>query len=236
MDMKVWLLAAVGILLQALFIKVEHDQKYVAADILKGSASLMFVLIGFLAYRLNPSNVFVRRIFIGLILGMIGDILLNLRFVFEKSGQKIFLAGIAAFLTGHILYLLAIIPYATRPVLSAVIGAVIAAALLIYIFKTMDVKPAFKAFGVVYLGAIIIMTCLAINCALDPRHLFIYSSIVTPIGYYLYAIGAVLFTASDIVLIFNTFSGVTKFSLRILNLSLYYAGQLLIAISLFFPR
>ena len=50
----------------------------------------------------------------------------------------------------------------------------------------------------------------------------------------IYAIGAVLFTASDIVLIFNTFSGVTKFSLRITNLTLYYIGQILIACSLFF--
>ena len=52
----------------------------------------------------------------------------------------------------------------------------------------------------------------------------------------IYAIGAVLFTASDIVLIFNTFSGVTRFSLRITNLTLYYIGQLLIAASLFYPR
>lgn len=51
-----------------------------------------------------------------------------------------------------------------------------------------------------------------------------------------YAIDAVLFTLSDIVLIFNTFSGVTRFSLRITNLSLYYLGQLLIALSLYFPR
>lgn len=42
--------------------------------------------------------------------------------------------------------------------------------------------------------------------------------------------------SSDIVLIFNTFSGTTKFSLRITNLSLYYVGQLLIAGSLFIMR
>ena len=50
----------------------------------------------------------------------------------------------------------------------------------------------------------------------------------------LYALGAVLFTLSDIVLIFNTFGGATKYSMRITNLSLYYIGQLLIALSLFF--
>ena len=40
-------------------------------------------------------------------------------------------------------------------------------------------------------------------------------------------------SASDVILIFNTFSGTTKYSLRITNIFLYYLGQLLIAYSLF---
>jgi 7-cyano-7-deazaguanine synthase in queuosine biosynthesis len=44
----------------------------------------------------------------------------------------------------------------------------------------------------------------------------------------LYVIGAVLFTASDVIMIFNTFGGTPKFSMRAANLSLYYLGQLLI--------
>lgn len=215
----------VGILLQALFIKVEHEEKYVPAVILKGSASLMFVLLGLLAFLAAPGVAFVRKIFIGLIFGMLGDILLNLRFVFKENGQKVFLIGIAAFLTGHILYLVALIPQATRLGLCVAVGAVLAAGLLAYIFRTMSVKPAFKAFGIVYLGAVIIMTVIALGIALS-----------TPSRQAcMFAAGAVLFTASDIVLIFNTFSGgETKFSLRITNLSLYYLGQLLIACSLFF--
>lgn len=35
------------------------------------------------------------------------------------------------------------------------------------------------------------------------------------------------------VLIFNTFSGKTRFSMRITNLSLYYIGQMMIALCLF---
>ena len=73
-----------GFILQALFIKTEHDQKYVLADILKGSASLMFVLVGYYAY-LYTNNAFNKTFLIGLIFGMIGDILLNLRFVFPKQ-------------------------------------------------------------------------------------------------------------------------------------------------------
>ncbi|MDO5136925.1 MAG: lysoplasmalogenase [Oscillospiraceae bacterium] len=218
-------LIIIGFILQALFIKVEHEEKYLLADILKGSASLMFVLLGYDAFT-RVNNVFNKQFFIGLMFGMIGDILLNLRFVFKKNGQKIFLVGILAFLIGHIIYLVALIPQARAPWLwyCVIIGAVAAACLLAYIFKTMDVKPAFKIFGVFYLGAVFIMTAIAIGIAL-----FVPSTRAT-----IYAIGAVLFTASDIVLIFNTFSGVTKFSLRITNLTLYYIGQILIACSLFF--
>ena len=218
-------LVVIGFVLQVLFIKVEHEEKYVLADVLKGSASLMFVIIGYLAYT-RVNNPFNKLFFYGLIFGMIGDILLNLRFVFKKNGQKIFLAGILAFLIGHILYLLALLPQARAPWLYyfAAAGALAAAGLLIYIFKTMDVKLAFKIFGVFYLGAVFIMSAIAIGIAIfipNTRSL-------------VYAIGAVLFTASDVVLIFNTFSGVTKFSMRITNLLLYYMGQILIAVSLFY--
>ena len=228
MNTLVYGLIAAGFVLQACFIAVEHQKKYVLADILKGAASLVFVIIGFMGLKKGYDPETNTKIAIGLLFGMIGDILLNLRFVFAKNGQKIFLAGILAFLIGHILYLIALIPHSTHLVTSIIIGAVIAAALLAYIFKTMEVKMAFKIFGIFYLGAVIIMTVIAIDGAF-----FSASSSTSAI---IYAIGAVLFTLSDIVLIFNTFSGVTRFSLRITNLTLYYIGQILIAISLFFQR
>ena len=225
MSTLIFTLIIIGFILQVLFIKAEHEEKYVLADILKGSASLMFVLIGYYAFT-RVNNAFNRQFFIGLLFGMIGDILLNLRFVFRKNGQKIFLLGIIAFLIGHIIYMMALIPQARGPWVwyCAVLGALAAAALLTYIFKTMDVKPAFKIFGVFYLGAVFVMTAIALGIAIfTPTRRAI-----------IYALGAVLFTASDVVLIFNTFSGVTKFSLRITNLMLYYMGQILIACSLFF--
>lgn len=219
-------LAIAGIILQGIFIAVEHKEKYVLADILKGLASLMFVIIGMLGFLKVTSDSLGRLIAIGLIFGMVGDILLNLRFVIKKHGQKAFLLGIVAFLVGHILYLCALIPISVHTVLCVIIGAVLAAGLLIYIFKTMEVKIAFKIFGVFYLGAVIIMTVIALGIAISTGNPHDIA----------YAVGAVLFTASDIVLIFNTFSGTTKFSLRITNLSLYYIGQLLIASSLFIVR
>ncbi len=217
-----YLLIIAGCIIQALFIKTEHEENYRKAVFLKGLASFMFVMVGVLAWIKYADHSLVKTIVAGLLFGMAGDILLNLRFVFPENGKKIFLTGILAFLIGHILYLKAIIPLNSGVFVPALIGAVIAAVLLGYIFKTMEVNIAYKIFGIFYLGAVIIMTCIAISNALEAPDVFRL----------MYAVGAVFFTLSDIVLIFNTFGKTTKFSLRITNLSLYYIGQVLIALSL----
>lgn len=225
----IFLPCLVGVILQGLFIGVEHQKKYVPAVVLKGCASACFCLFGFFGYYMHLcndcTNPLPKYVFLGLIFGAVGDILLNLRFVFEKAGQKIFLAGIAAFLTGHILYLVALIPASESLLVSIICGVVVAAVILTIIFKSFELKVAFKIFGILYIGAVVLMTSIAIgNCITSG---FDFSSI-------LYAIGAVLFTVSDVVLIFNTFGPTTKFSLRITNLSLYYLGQLFIAACLLF--
>ena len=85
-------------------------------------------------------------------------------------------------------------------------------------------EKAFKIFGVIYIGAIVILNCVAIGNLLSEPSAFTG----------VFAAGAVLFLISDIVLILNTFGSETKLSLRITNIGLYYIGQLLIALSLMF--
>ena len=222
--MTVFYLAILGILCQICFIITEHKEQYVKAVVLKGSAALLFCLIGLSALAEAQNNAFARLICIGLCFGALGDILLNLRFVFPNIGQKIFLAGVAAFLTGHILYLAALIPLSQNLLPCLIIGVLLAAGLLTWIFRTLTVKLAFKIFGILYIGAIVLMTAVAGGNVLS----------APTTAAWMHAVGAVLFTLSDIVLIFNTFGPEQKFSMRIANLSLYYLGQLLIAFSLFF--
>jgi len=214
------ILCLLGIVLQCVFIAQEHKEKYKAAVCLKGSASLMFILLGLHGLMVTGGSRFAVMIFIGLILGGIGDVLLNLRFVLGEKGQKCFLAGIAAFLFGHIMYLAALVPMVKSPLVTALAGAVLAALLLWWILSSVTAKKAFKIFGVFYIGAVVIM--MAFACA--------NAYAVPSVGRIMCAVGAVLFTASDVVLIFNTFTGSTKFSMRIANLMLYYIGQLLIAL------
>lgn len=223
------LFAVIGIALQIAFVIVENKKKYLPAVILKGLASLMFVLYGVCAGSWISeyySDTIAKYIIIGLILGAIGDILLNLRFCVKKGSQAVFFAGIAAFLAGHVFYIM----YAGKQIIELLptfilIGIVLAAIILILVFtKLKDIKISFKIFGAVYIGIVSVMTSVAVGCVFEfqtaPRILF--------------AIGAVFFLVSDVVMVFNTFGKQQRFSLRVTNLMLYYIGQLLIGTTLRF--
>lgn len=216
------LLCIACLALMTAFIIIEHKEKYVPAVILKGAASLCFVALGLLTGKLCGDARFARLVITGLILGMIADVLLNLRFVFQKKGKIVFLVGILVFLSGHILYLCALIPGCRSLILCIAAGVVLTALILWWIFRQISAQKAFKIFGIFYIGAIVIMNCVAFGVLLaDPSA-----------GAGVFFAGAVAFLVSDVVLILNTFGSETKFSLRITNLSLYYIGQLLIALSL----
>ena len=211
------------LILACLFIIEENKEKYVAAVVLKGLASLCFVIVGAMA---GDGSHLAKLVLTGLILGCIADILLNLRWVFKEKGKLIFLVGILVFLSGHIVYLAAILPMAQSWVICFVIGIILTAGLMKWIFTKITAEKAFKIFGVFYIGAIVLMNCVAIS------NLITVPSAFTA----LFAAGAALFLISDIVLILNTFGPESKFSLRITNLSLYYLGQLLIALSLLYLK
>ena len=95
-----------------------------------------------------------------------------------------------------------------------------------WIFKRITAKKAFKIFGVVYIGAIVLLNCVAVG------NLIASPSAFTGI----FAAGSLIFLVSDIVLILNTFGKETKQCLRVTNVGLYYAGQILIALSLLFLK
>lgn len=221
------LLFVVCLLIMTAFIYFEKKEKFVIAVILKGLASFAFVMLGFWCSRVvTGSEGFVKFVRIGLILGLVADILLNLRFVFKEKGKLVFLLGILVFLAGHVLYLCALIPTVGNVIIPLIIGIIVTFVVIKWIFTMIEAQKAFKIFGIFYIGTIVIMNCFAIaNLVQGP----------TNTRYIIFAIGALLFFISDVVLILNTFGKQTRFILRITNLSLYYLGQLLIALSLLFP-
>ncbi|MGI6668813.1 MAG: lysoplasmalogenase [Acetivibrionales bacterium] len=221
-----YLLVFCGCVIQAAFIRYEYAEKPGAALVLKGLASAVFVLLGFSLLPVCTDPYFGRLVTTGLIFGAIGDVLLALKLLLDgKTAQNVFMAGIAAFLAGHVLYIAALI---TRDIGALWVGvpvcAVLSVALLpFFILRRIEVEKNIKNFGIVYVVMILLMTGAAAGLlAIQPFN---------P-GYLLFAVGAVFFTLSDIVLIFALFGKKKHQSFRAINLSAYYAGQVLIALSL----
>lgn len=211
------------LMLAGVFLWRESMKNYGQAVCLKCLASLCFVILGVLC---SPGTHTARLIVVGLALGCIADVLLNLRYVFTKKGQLVFLVGILIFLSGHILYLAAVLPMCSNRMICIVVGIALTALLMIWIFRRITAKPAFKIFGVFYIGAIMLLNCIALGNLISSPSAFTA----------VFATGAVFFLISDIVLILNTFGARTRQSLRITNIGLYYIGQLLIAVSLLFLK
>jgi uncharacterized membrane protein YhhN len=109
-----------------------------------------------------------------------------------------------------------------QKLLCIIAGIVLTALLMKWIFTKITAAKAFKIFGIFYIGAIVILNCVAFGNMISSFSPFTA----------VFAAGSFLFLISDIVLILNTFGPSSKFSLRVTNLSLYYIGQLLIAFSL----
>lgn len=219
-------LCPICLVIAVVFMVIEAMGKYVVADVIKGVASAFFVAFGLLGSFACTDVVLARTIMVGLVLGAIADVLLNLRYVYEgKKGQLAFIAGILVFLAGHVAYLVACVPYCAFTIPAAIVGVLLAAALLYWIFAHIEAKVVFKAFGVFYIGAITILNTVALVVLLGQRnaHWLVFFG------------GTLLFLASDVILILNTFGPKKRMVMRVSNLMLYYVGQLMIAASLQLP-
>ncbi len=212
----------IGLLTDIIFIRAEYAGRMGKAVVFKGLASLFFVILGIIGYTANPTH-FGRLILIGLVLGMVGDIFLNLRNLYEGGKSlKVFAVGILAFLGGHFLYIAALIGENSKIVLPALIAAAVISLLSIPPLMKRITAPnmGMKLFGYVYLVIVIAM----FSCA----GALLLMGGPTAVNI-LFAVGALLFMVSDFIMIYYSFGRKIK-PLRAVNLLSYYVGQLLIAI------
>ena len=227
--MERWIILAliiIGIGLDIYFIRTEYAKKMLKATVLKGMASLFFVLLGGYLYS-NHVSTMTRLIFIGLIFGMLGDIFLNMRNLYKgKTSNKVFAIGILFFLTGHFLYIAALMCAGKRIVilslgLTLIIGVIAIPTLMKRITAP---SKGLKIFGYVYLTVVIAMFSFALA-------LFIKAG--TMVMTVLFVIGAGLFVVSDFIMIYYSF-GKKIPPLRAINLLTYYFGQIMIALSIMY--
>lgn len=215
-------LAVLCLILLAAFIIAEYREMWVPGVALKGAASLCFVILGILGGIGAPDGRFAGFVIAGLAVGAIADVLLNLRYVYKRWDKAIFAAGTVVFLIGHVLYTMAVWPRAAIPWLFVIVGAVATVFIMRWIFSKIEAPGALKAIGVVYVGIVVVLNCLALSA------LFNQIGRQTLVFFF----GTAFFLVSDIILILNTFGKKPEFRRRMVNLTLYYIGQILIALSL----
>lgn len=222
----VLLISLIGLIIDTWFIRTEYAGKMLKATVLKGCASCVFVCLGIYCYIQETSSLAVL-ILVGLILGMVGDIFLNMRNLYQgATSNKVFAIGILAFLSGHFLYISFLIKQASSKVLIANILTIILAIIAIPPLMKRITAPSkgLKIFGYVYLTIVIAMfSCsVALMVAAGMSKLTI-----------VFLLGAFLFLISDFIMIYYSFGKKIK-PLRAMNLIAYYVGQLLIATCILF--
>ena len=213
------------VVLDHLFLAEMERGNHPKAVRLKGLASLCFVLTGLWFAILAGGGRHHLLIGFGLVLGLIGDVLLAMRFEYPEKHDLYFLIGAISFALGHVLYIAAMLGVngkAWLPGLPFWVGLLAIAGVSALRCKADAGKMQIPGYGYIALvagmGAIACGLAVKAPCAATV----------------LFAVGGVLFVISDTILSCHCF-GTAKDPVynRWVHYT-YYAAQLLIAWSLAF--
>lgn len=201
--------------------------------IAKTFASLVFVTLGVISL-IKAGNVEVKAMFVlGLVCGLIGDIILDLKIMYPEKKKTYFNFGTLMFGMGHILYFLGVVIFIADKAVTGFWWLALAALALSVVLSLLIVKmsPKLKLdmtgykwqcglYSVALNFMMLISVCLAICW--------------NPICWIL-AVGFTLFLASDLVLSMQYFGGKEQSTpLIVVNHVLYYVAQILLATFIFF--
>ncbi|MBP3431801.1 MAG: lysoplasmalogenase [Clostridia bacterium] len=198
---------------------------------LKTISSVCFILCGIFAIKTMGSNNVNLLIIAGLVLGLIGDIILDLKIMYPDQGNQYFIVGTSSFAIGHVFYFLAVLFYNTA-VVPAIMPWNILICIGVAIVLTLGIMLPSKKLGLNF-GKMIYIVALYSFILTFMMAYAISIAIFNPI-FWIFAVGMIVFFLSDLVLSLQYFGGNTSKSLIYVNHILYYAAQILIAISVLF--
>ena len=208
------------IMFARLFMMAYKQGNHVRAFWLKGGAALCFVLLAAILLAESENRGYGCLVLIGLVLGLCGDELLALRFVFQRYHDLFFAAGATAFGVGHVFYMKALYDLGGIT-LRYLIPVFLIGLILAYLYGRKNRSHAgplqFAAVGymvlVVFMGSDAVSTFLANPCP----------------GLLLFALGGICFGISDNVLLAFCYGNSRTWDKNIVVHVTYYAAQLLIA-------
>ena len=172
----------------------------------------------------NPCS-FAWKVLGALVLGLLGDEFLAVRFLDDKKETMLFSIGAGLFAAGHGLYIWALLSLTQGVLLKAAVIAVAGCALSLLYNRRKGSDPGeLKVPSVAYI--ILVVTMASVACAVAITRF--------NAGTLLFALGGIGFVLSDNILVAYNFGKDKRFLLDILVHITYYAAQLCIAWSIAF--
>ena len=171
------LLISAGAILETLFIMRSYRRRDGMSVFLKTAASLVFVLLGLLELRRTGTSVYGELVVAGLTLGMLGDLLLALRYLGQKLHHFFFAAGSVSFFLGHGVYIAAILTLCSQAWTYAIPIAVVALGAASFYAYAKEVRAGkVTPLGAVYIASVLFMTACAATGAFisSSRALFLF--------------------------------------------------------------
>lgn len=223
-------LGAIGLIF---YLREKIKNYSLKAVLIKAVISLLFVSVAILSAYFNGGHLFNAFIIIGLILGLSGDIWLDLKYVYPEDDKAYTYAGFTVFGIGHILFVTGMfieyfnnihILYLIIPLVVAVIfgvGNLLLSKPMKLDFK--DLKWVVLIYSILLFSTPLSALSLSIAYGWQNTTLLMMF------------IGGVLFAISDLVLSRTYFGENHEKAIDfLLNYLTYYSAQFVIAFSLFF--
>ncbi|MGN0525947.1 MAG: lysoplasmalogenase family protein [Acutalibacteraceae bacterium] len=229
-----YIIFCVGIIVTVIFISKRKATVPLHIALLKGISGMFFVLTACAGFLQNEliTKTFGCSMILAAFMGLLGDVSLDLKYVYPEDDNVFLRCGFTCFLLGHFGYIFGL----ASAYKLTYINVIFMVALMIISIISVPLNEKFfnidfgkfKGMTIAYGMGLTAFVGLAISLALSEPY----------IDTILLGVGALLFMVSDMFLTTIYFSKKdeerTKRRTIILNLSTYFLGQFLIALSLSF--
>lgn len=220
---QIWLIVICSVL-ALIFVAMRTAKGGHISFVLKTIASLGFVISGIVGLGFSYANTYaVILLVVGLLMGLIGDMVLDLKVIYPDKDVVFLNMGMGAFFLGHCAYIASFSILADTPLLLPILIA-LGGGVVITLFTILSGK---KMMGLNF-GKYLAQSS-AYSFLLSFTLIYTLVLAIMGNGLWLTVIGFALFLLSDIVLSFQYFGGkISSKPLIAINHILYYSAQIVL--------